>query len=496
MRERVKVPQSNVVVDYIVRPGLDHDSQDSFEPLMDLNRAHLVMLAAQQIVPRSRAAELMRVFHEVCDAGSAAITWDPALEEVYYNVETHILKKAGMALGGQMHTGRSRNDIIATLTRMFARKRLLELVTFLHELRQMLFDLAEAHANTIVTGYTHMQPAQPTTLGHYFHAIAYALERDELRLQQAYEVVNRCPLGACAFNTTGFPIDRQMLANLTGFASVAENSIDAIAARDYVPQVLSALATMGTNLSRIAQDLYTWATDEFGWIEVGDDVAATSSIMPQKKNPITLEHIRGKAAHLIGAVVTSLAALKGTPYGHLRDVSTESTSPLRDGFFEAEAVLRLSTATLKTMRVKPEVAEARTAYNFSTVTELADVMVRERGLSFREAHMVVGIVVGELCDRGGRTPDLTTDMLDRVAQERLGHALGLSEASLRNAVSATANVNIRCVQGGPAPSEALRSVKASRERFAGQEAWWREREDELKAARHRLDIAASELAKS
>jgi argininosuccinate lyase len=169
---------------------------------------------------------------------------------------------------------------------------------------------------------------------------------------------------------------------------------------------------------------------------------------------------------------------------------------LRDGFFEAEAVLRLSTATLKTMRVKAEVAEARTAYNFSTVTELADVMVRERGLSFREAHMIVGTAVGELCDRGGRTPDLTTDMLDRIAQERLGHALGLSEASLRNAVSATANVNIRCVKGGPAPSEALRSVKASRERFASQEAWWREREAELKAARQRLDIAASELAKS
>lgn len=248
MRERVKVPPSKVVIDYIVRPGLEHDSRDSFEPLMDLNRAHLVMLAAQQIVPRSKAAELMRVFEEVCKAGPTAISWDPALEEVYYNVETHILKKAGTAVGGQMHTGRSRNDLISTMTRMSTRKRLLHLVTFLHELRETLLDLAETHANTIVTGYTHMQPAQPTTLGYYFHAIAQALERDEVRLQQAYEVVNRCPLGACAFNATGFPIDRQMLADLTGFAGLVENSIDAVAARDYVPQVLSALATMGTNL--------------------------------------------------------------------------------------------------------------------------------------------------------------------------------------------------------------------------------------------------------
>ena len=494
MRERVKCAPSKVVIDYIMRPRLEADSRDSFEPLMDLNRAHVVMLAAQGIVPRAAASELMRVFEEVCRAGAAAITWDPALEDAYYNLEMHIIKKAGPAIGGQMHTGRSRNDLTAALTRMSTRNQLLRFSVFLHELREVLLEKAESHADTIVTGYTHMQPAQPTTLGHYFHAIANTLERDELRLRQAYEVVNRCPLGACAFNATGFPIDRQMLARLIGFDDLVENSIDSVAARDYVSQVLAALAILGTNLSRLAQDLYIWGTDEFGWIEVGDDVAITSSIMPQKKNPMTLEHIRGKAAHLVGTLVATLTAQKGTPYGHLRDISLESTHPLGEGFREAEAMVNLTTATLRSLQVKALVAEARAEGNFSTVTELADVIVREKGLSFREAHGVVGAAVSELYDRGGRTPDLSVALLDRIAQERLGHPLGLSEASLRRALSPAENVAVRCITGGPAPDEVLRSVRASMERFAADQSWWREQKEKLEAARRRLDSAAAGLA--
>lgn len=496
MRERVKVPPSQVVIDYIMRPRLEADSRGSFGPLMDLNRAHVVMLAARGIVPRVKASQLMRVFEDVCREGPEAITWNPALEEVYYNLETHIIKKAGPEVGGQMHTGRSRNDLAAALTRIYVRNGLLMIADNLHDLRKTLLDLAEPHANTIVTGYTHMQPAQPTTLGHYFHAIAQALERDEVRLQQAYEVVNRSPLGACAFNATGFPVDREMLADLTGFCGLVENSIDAVAARDYVPQVLSALATMAVTLSRLAQDLYIWATDEFGWIEIGDDVAATSSIMPQKKNPITLEHIRGKSAHIVGSLVAALTAQKGTPYGHLREISLEATHPLREGFREAEAVINLTTATLSSLQVKSAVAEARAAENFSTVTELADVLVRETGISFREAHGVVGAAVSDLYERGGRTRDLTLQLLDRVAEERLGHALGLSQASLERALSPTENVSVRSVTGGPAPTEVLRSVKASRDRLTGDATWWSAQKAKLKEARGRLDAAASELARS
>ena len=496
MRERVKVPPSKVVIDYIMRPRLEADSRDSFEPLMDLNRAHLVMLAARGIVARGKASQLMQVFEEVCREGPQAITWDPALEEVYYNLETHIIKKAGPDIGGQMHTGRSRNDLAAALTRIHARNRLLMIAGNLHDLREKLLDLAESHANTIVTGYTHMQPAQPTTLGHYFHAIAHALERDEIRLQQAYEVANRSPLGACAFNATGFPIDREMLADLAGFSGLVENSIDAVAARDYVPQVLAALAMLGVTLSRLAQDLYIWATDEFGWIEVGDEVAATSSIMPQKKNPITLEHIRGKSAHLIGSLVAALTAQKGAPYGHLREISLEATHPLREGFREAEAVINLTTATLGSLQVKSAVAGARAAENFSTVTELADVLVRETGISFREAHGIVGATVADLHERGARTGNLTLELLDRLAQERLGRPLGLPEASLERALSPIENVTVRSVIGGPAPGEVLRSVEASRGQLARDDDWWSSQEAKLKEARARLDAAAFELAKS
>jgi argininosuccinate lyase len=496
MRERVKVAPSQVVIDYVFQPRLEYDRRDSFEPLMDLNRAHVVMLADRGIVPRAQAGQLMRILEQVRQAGAGAIHWDPALEEVYYNLEVHILAKAGPAIGGQLHTGRSRNDLFAALSRMSARRHLLQIATWLQETRQALLAQAERHAETIVTGYTHMQAAQPTTLGHYFHALAHALERDDVRLQQTYAVVNCCPLGACAFNATGFPIDRAQLADLTGFDGLVENSIDAVATRDYAPQILSALAILGTNLSRLAQDLYIWGTDEFGWIEVGDYVAATSSIMPQKKNPITLEHIRGKAGHLIAAVVGALTAQKGVLYSHLRDISFESTYPLGEGFQQAEAVLRLTTATLATLRVRGEKAEARAAENFSTVTELADVLVRECGLSFREAHNVVGAAVGDLVEQGGRTGDLTLDLLERMAQERLGRRLGLSPQSLARALSPAENVAVRAGVGGPAPAEVRRSVGASRDRMEAHRTWWEQQANHLARAREKLDRAAAELAKA
>lgn len=493
MRERMKVPPAPVVIDYIYRPWLEEDIRNAFAPLMELNRAHVVMLANQGIVSRSNAAALLRTMEEVIHSGPSAINWDFNLEEIYFNVEAHIIGKVGAAVGGQMHTGRSRNDLYAAMNRMFTRNSLLKTASWLHELRATLLDLAKAHVNTLVTGYTHMQPAQPTTLGHYFHAVADALGRDDVRLQHAYEDTNLCPLGACAFNGTGFPIDRSMLSDLTGFAGPVENSIDAVGSRDYAPEVLAALAIMGVNMSRLANDLHIWSTDEFGWIEVGDDFAVTSSIMPQKKNPFTLEHIRGKAGHIIGALVGSLTAQKGVLFGHIQDICYESTYPLEEGFGKAEAALNLMTGTLKSIRVNKAAAGARTAENFSTVTELADVLVREAGLSFREAHAVVGAVVGQLHEQNGRTSDVTVALLDRIGQERLGHAIGLKESSLRRALSPEENVAVRSITGGPAPSEALRSIETSQSRLDTHKAWWQEQTAHLKEANRRLDAAVAEL---
>ncbi len=494
MRERVKLPPSKEVIEYLIRPRLESVSLASFETMMDLNRAHVAMLATKGIMTQADASKLMRVLQTVLSEGPNSIAWNPELEEAYYNIEAHIISKAGATVGGQMHTGRSRNDLGAALSRISTRTQVAALAVNLHALREVLLTLAEEHSDTIVTGYTHMQPAQPTTLGHYFHAVAQALLRDEVRLQQAYETVNKCPLGACAFNATGFDIDRHMLADLTGFSDLAENSIDALASRDYASQVLSTLAILSVTLSRLAQDLYTWGTDEFGWLELGDDVATTSSIMPQKKNPITLEHIRAKSAHLIGAVVATLTAQKGTAFGHMRDISLESTVPLKDGFREAEAIVNLTTATLRSVRVKEGVAEARAGINFSTVTELADVMVREVGLSFREAHIVVGVAVGELTERGAGPDELDLELLNRVAQEQLGRRLGLSKESVRRALSPRENVMIRAVTGGPAPKEVLRSILVSREQLATQEAWWREQALHLESARHRLNAESDRHA--
>jgi argininosuccinate lyase len=460
---------------------------------MDLNKIHVVMLATQKIMTLPDAAVLLKTLEEVADEGGDAIKWDPTLEDAYFNVEAHITNRIGPAIAGQMHTGRSRNDLLSARTRIFTREKVITISRHLSELRSLLLNMSEQHSETLMTGYTHMQAAQPTTLGHYLHAVAQALERDDVRLQQSYEVVNASPLGACAFNTTGFPIDRNLLADLAGFSGLVENSIDAVASRDYVPQVLATLTSMGITLSRLAQDLYIWSTDEFGFIEVGDDSASTSSIMPQKKNPMTLEHIRAKSAHLIGALVSALTAQKGTPFGHNRDVSLESTHSISDGVDQAEAVMQLASATLRSLIVNKDIAAARTHQNFSTVTEVADVLVREAGLSFREAHGIVGAAVQRILEINGTTGDLTLELLCNISCERLGRQIHLSNKSLQRALDPMQNVMVRSVTGGPAPSEMVRSVKSSKRRHSDQQKWWRAQDEQLRKAQQRLREAVATI---
>jgi argininosuccinate lyase len=237
-------------------------------------------------------------------------------------------------------------------------------------------------------GYTHLQPAQPTTFGHYLASVALALERDAERLLDVYPRLNLNPLGACAFAGTGFPIDRAMTAQWLGFDGIVDSTLDAVASRDYVSELLAAMAIMGVTLSRLAQDLYLWCSGEWGTVEVADDVAMTSSIMPQKKNPITLEHIKAKAGHLLGAVVASLAAQKAVNFMHCRDMG-EAVAPLWDAFAQAQGVLHLTRRTVLGLQVNQSLMLERATQDFSTATELADVLVREKDLPFRMAHGIV-----------------------------------------------------------------------------------------------------------
>lgn len=478
MRERLTSGPGEILVTEILKPFLADDSRRSFSNMLRINFAHAVMLEERGIIDRSTARSLAEAIEGIRREGPQALDMDPSLEDLYFNIEKVIIRKTGQDIGGKLHTGRSRNDIGATLTRMNVRDEVLGLYPLFLDLRESILDLAARHDRTVMTGYTHLQPAQPMTFGFYLAGVASALERDFDRFDAAWARLNLSPLGSGAFNGTSFPIDRESPAALLGFDGVEVSAIDAIASRDYLLEILAALAILGATLGRFTNDLYLWATDEFRYIEVDDAFAVCSSIMPQKKNPITLEHARGKTAHLQAAFIDAAAVMRGTCFSHNRESSTEVLRPFWDALSQAKSVMRLLGGTIATMRVRDDIMGARANINFSTVTDLADELVKHEGMPFRVAHTIVGHAVRECYEKNLAADGLTPEVLNHASMECTGRRLAMPEAALAAILEAPRCAFGKTSQGASAPEEVRSVIGARSERLA------RDRQDlELKIAR-------------
>ena len=487
MRDRVKADPHPILIHHLFAGALQIDALASFQHLMRVNAVHVVLLDRCRVIANRDAKALLGLYQQMMQAGPECLDLDPKLEDLHFNVEAHVIRQLGEEVGGRMHTGRSRNDLNATINRMRAREALLRLVQGTHALRTVLLDRAEEHAEALMPGYTHLQPAQPITFGYYLAALADALERDSARLEAVYERANRCPLGAGALAGTGFPLDRRLGAELLGFDGLVENSLDAVASRDHVLEALAALAILGVTLSRLAHDLYVWVTDEFGFITLADEVSAVSSIMPQKKNPVTLEHCKAKAAHMLGALVSALGAMRATPFSNVRDVNREGVYPLGEGVAQAEAAIALMTVTIETLSVNPERMLARARNDFSTVTELADTLVRIEGLPFRTAHRIVAEVVVETLQAGKPATAIDAEILGRAAERVLGRSTTLDDSVVRRALDAWSNVLGRQTIGSATPSETRRMVGRARATLAVERERLAERHTRLEAAGSALD---------
>ena len=294
MRERLKATPSPILDKYITRPGLEQDSKRNFKNMMNINLAHALMLNKQGIIPKEYTKKLLKGMLDLMDKGVGVLPMKTEYEDLFYNIEQYLIADLGMETAGKLHTARSRNDLGVTVIRMAVRDSILRIYPMIQELRRTILKLAKDQGDTILTGYTHMQPAQPITLGYYLSAVAEALERDFQRITQAYSRLNVCAMGACAFAGTGFDVDRTYVAELLGFDSPIENNMDSIAARDFLLELAADLAIMGSTINRFTHDLYYWGTNEFGYLEVDNSLAFSSSIMPQKKNPTTFEHVKAK----------------------------------------------------------------------------------------------------------------------------------------------------------------------------------------------------------
>jgi argininosuccinate lyase len=420
------------------------------------SRAHADMLAAQGIITDADNAAiqdgLARIAEEVV---AGTFNFDPALEDVHMNVEARLKDLIGEP-AGRLHTGRSRNDQVATDMRLWLRDTQDAVAAGLQDLLAALLDQAEAHAGTVMPGFTHLQPAQPVTFGHHLLAYAEMFGRDCGRLADARLRLNESPLGAAALAGTSFPIDRDMTARALGFDRPTANSMDSVSDRDFCLEFLAAGAIIGVHLSRLAEELVLWTSPAYGLVRLPDGLTTGSSIMPQKRNADAAELVRGKAGRVVGSLVSLLTMLKGLPMTYGKDMQED-----KEPVFDAAETLMLSipatTAMIAGLTVDKDKMRAMTAQGLLTATDLADWLVRAKGLPFREAHHVTGSLVKAAEDAGCDLTDLSLETMQAV-DPRI-------DASVYDVLTVEASVSSRTSFGGTAPERVAAAVKQARARF-------------------------------
>jgi argininosuccinate lyase len=438
-------------------------------PMMAINYAHLVMLAAQGIVSAADAHTLREALDSVSQDDIRAVKYDGTYEDLFFYVEQLVVRACGDEVAGRLHTARSRNDIDMTMYRMRQRELVLGLLAATFELRRALLELVDRHRNTILAVHTHTQRAQPTTVAHYLLAFVEQLERDGARLEAAYDRTNRNPLGACAITGTGFPIDRQLTSELLGFCGPTGNTYGSIATVDYLLESTSAAAVLLTGSGRFVQDMLLWSTAELGYLRLGDGYVQGSSIMPQKRNPVALEHARAIGSKALGQAQAIVLSVHNTPFGDIVDTEDDLQPLVFAMFRDATRAVRLVAAAMSSAEFDAPKLEARAGDGWTTLTELADTLVREHELPFRTAHAIAAHLVG------GRQlhPDRPfAALLTDASAEILGKPLHYSEAELTHILSPRHFVEVRRTFGGPAPEETARAAKVSRQVLDADESWW------------------------
>ena len=420
------------------------------------SKAHASMLAAQGILTRQDEEAihkgLSQIEQEIADG---TFTFQESLEDIHMNIETRLSELIGDA-ARRLHTARSRNDQVATDLRLWLRDRIEDIDIALGHLQDALLGQAQKHASTLMPGFTHLQTAQPVTFG--FHLMAYVemIGRDRGRMRDCNARVNESPLGAAALAGTSFPIDRHATADALGFARPMENAMDAVSSRDFAVEFLAASALCATHLSRLAEEIVIWSTDRFGFISLSDAFTTGSSIMPQKRNPDAAELVRAKPGRIMGGLVTLLTVLKGLPLAYGKDMQED-----KEPVFDAEANLMLAitamTGMIADMTAKPEAMAAALKAGHPTATDLADFMVRELAMPFRDAHHASGSIVALADEKGCTLEELSFEDMAQVEPRLTPQVMDV--LSVEGAAAA------RTSFGGTAPDEVLRQIAQARKNY-------------------------------
>lgn len=483
-RGRLRVKQDEDIMRFT--SSMEADKR-IFDADIEVDKAHVVMLKEQGIIKDSECSTILSGLEKIQKEGISAL--DTSYEDVHIAIEARLIELVGEDTGGRMHSGRSRNDEVAACIRIALRMELVSLLDEVHTLAATLVKTAEENRETIMPGYTHTQHAQPTTLAHHMLAHASALLRDIKRIKGAFDRTNLNTLGAAAFASTGFPINRERTTELLGFDSALSNSMDAVSTRDFMIESLSSFSNLMTDLSRMAEEFVLWSSSEFGFIELDDRYSSTSSIMPQKKNPDIAELLRAKTGTVHGSLMSVLTICKALPYSYNRDLQ-EATPHLWRAADIVRSSVRMAEGIVATMKLRKEKMKIASETGFMTATELADTIVRTTGLPFRTAHHIVGASA-----KAGKIP--TFSGLDELSLKIVGKKLsemGLSEKTVKNALETMENIKKREVPGGPAPKETSRQIKRLRNELAAIGNDINATRKKLDKAREKLNLAIGEAA--
>lgn len=468
------------------------DAKEHFlDAYHQVDLAHAVMLGEQGIISEDELRDILSALLALDFEAIKARQYDGTFEDLFYLLQQEIAKLCDPDTAGKLHTARSRNDIDVTIYRLHLRQDCLRLTKSAMRLRRVLLDLAAQNHETLIPAYTHTQPAQPSTMAHFLLAMAENVGRDIRRLQRAFENMNYCPLGSGAITTTGFPIDRHRVAELLGFSAPTVNSYGSIASVDYFTETLGAAATLLINTGKFAQEFLLMAMMEFNAIRLPDGFVQGSSIMPQKRNPVALEHIRAIGSKALGQALGVMTAVHNTPFGDINDVEDDLQPLIYSAMRDADRAVALFAGTLRSATFNFDLLRKRAGENFIAVTELADVIVRMEGLPFRISHKIVGASVKAAIAQGS---DITYDILQDSAKDVLGRELSMTAEDLAAAVSPENFVNVRTIYGGTAPAETKRALAVEREREVEDDTWFKWAFDGVKIGRENLDQVVKKRA--
>ena len=417
--------------------------------------AHAEMLGECGIISREDSDEIIKGLEGILsDIDSGRLEMDMTAEDIHMFIEAELTKRLG-DVGKRLHTSRSRNDQVALDTRLYLRDEIEEIKGLLLKLEEVLCELAGKHTDTVMPGYTHLQRAQPVTLGHHLMAYAQMFSRDLGRLDDTRKRMNESPLGCCALAGTTYSIDRYMTSDALGFDRPMINSLDGVSDRDFCVELNCAISLIMTHLSRFSEEIIMWCSWEFKFIELDDAYATGSSIMPQKKNPDITELIRGKAGRVNGNLMTLLSMLKGLPLAYNQDMQ-EDKEAVFDSVDNVKLCLKTFIPMLETMRVNKDKMRAAAAGGFINATDCADYLVK-KGMPFRDAYKISGRLVAECIDKG-----LTLETLPLESYRELS---GLFSEDIYDAISLETCVKERSSFGGPSPESVIRQIEITRERL-------------------------------